>query len=79
MPNWLEETVGEMRDRAREAAESAGHGELYRRVCEADLPDLIDGPAYWPPCGLGVGSGGVRAVAISNWVKEARAYLDVDD
>jgi len=75
MPNDLgEETVGEMRDRARKNAEFAGYGELYRLICNANITDLIDDPAYWPPFGDGAGSGGIRAAAISKWVKLAHAY-----
>ena len=72
MPNDLgEETVGEMRERARKNAERAGYGEIYRLVCNAEILDLMDDPAYWPP----FKTGARRALAISNWVKEARAYI----
>ena len=70
MPNDLrEETVSEMRDRARKNARDAGWGHLHRAVVEAENADLIDDPAYWPN-----DDEDERAKAIMAWVNAVLAY-----
>ena len=70
MPNSAGEmAVGEMRDKARNAARAAGYPALYIAVCEAGDTDLMDDPAYWPD------SQPELAKAVREWAGAAKETL----